>query len=123
MCPSLPRCHFYSLTRSTATQERCVCFMTATIKVDNNGNWPDGWSRTPIGNRRTRVQWRKPQDFYLDALVKELSRMGSMSVLVSYGKNERLDPGVSVYFTRVSDPQDFSWQWTARSFVPARLLV
>jgi len=73
--------------------------------------WPEGWSRTLIGERKTQASWKKPYSFYRDLVEKELSRMGVSSVLISknYDAKERLDPGVAVWFS-LKPTEDFSWQ-------------
>jgi hypothetical protein len=69
--------------------------------------WPDGWMRTRIQDRKPQAQWKKPKGFYLDALWKELERLGGTAALMTTNDDPR-DPGVAVYFSRKKD--DFSWQ-------------
>lgn len=73
-----------------------------------NLKWPDGWSRTRIQDRKTQSAWKKNFSGYREALVKELGLMGATSILISRSNNERLDPGVAVWFSLKKE--DFSWQ-------------
>ncbi len=70
--------------------------------------WPDGMNRTRIKERKDQRAWRKTRGDYQKALVSELERMGATSVLISRGSDERLDPGVVVWFSMAKE--DFSWQ-------------
>lgn len=70
--------------------------------------WPDGWERTRIQDRKAQSAWKRPYSHYRDSLVKELQRMGATSILLTRSPNERLDPGVSVWFSLKKE--DFSWQ-------------
>lgn len=70
--------------------------------------WPDGWERTRIQDRKPQSAWKKGIAGYRDLLVKELERMGATSILISRSANERLDPGVAVWFSLKKE--DFSWQ-------------
>ena len=72
--------------------------------------WPDGQDRTRIKERKPQNGWKKTRGEYYDGLVAELTRMGATSVLVSHGPDERLDPGVAVWFSMKKE--DFSWQQT-----------
>lgn len=78
------------------------------VVEDNKLQWPDGWERTRIQDRKPQSAWKRPLSSYRDALVKELERMGATSILISRGSNERLDPGVAVWFSLKKE--DFSWQ-------------
>jgi hypothetical protein len=70
--------------------------------------WPDGWERTRIQDRKPNSQWRGTRDKYRDTLVRELDLMGATAVLISRSSDERLDPGVAVWFSLKK--ADFSWQ-------------
>jgi hypothetical protein len=70
--------------------------------------WPDGWDRTRIQDRKPQGSWKRSYSFYRDALVKELNQIGATSLLISRSANERLDPGVVVWFSLKKE--DFSWQ-------------
>lgn len=85
--------------------------MTAEKKETTPLNWPDGWSRTLIEQRKTNAAWKKPYHFYREAVEKELERMGVTGVLISRNdlSKERLDPGVAVWFS-LKATTDFSWQ-------------
>jgi hypothetical protein len=75
---------------------------------ESNLRWPDGWERTRIQDRKPQSAWKKPLSGYKDALIKELKVMGATSILISRSGNERMDPGVSVWFSMKKE--DFSWQ-------------
>jgi hypothetical protein len=70
--------------------------------------WPDGCDRTRIKERRGQSAWKKTQGDYRKGLVDELARMGATSVLISRHEDERLDPGVAVWFSMAKE--DYSWQ-------------
>lgn len=70
--------------------------------------WPDGCDRTRIQDRKGQSAWKKTRLDYHNGLVVELGRMGATSILISRSDNERLDPGVAVWFSMVKE--DFSWQ-------------
>lgn len=73
--------------------------------------WADGWDHTPIGDRRDMKAWKKPFNYYRDALVQQLSRLGASEVMISFnqGEDARRDPGVTVYFSKPMKA-DYSWQ-------------
>lgn len=81
-----------------------------TIDVQDKDTllWPDGWQRTRIESRRPQNAWKGTRAKYRDALVKELEMIGATSMLVTHAPNERLDPGVSIWFSRRKE--DYSWQ-------------
>jgi hypothetical protein len=83
--------------------------------------WPDGWERTRIQDRKPQSSWKKPYSAYRDALVKELERMGVTSVLITRSPQERMDPGIAVWFSRTK--QDFSWQEALGLDTPAPTLA
>ena len=72
--------------------------------------WPEGWDRTLIELRKINKHWHQPLDYYRKAVVKELTLMGATAVLITQGpaEKERMDPGVSVWFSLVKE--DYSWQ-------------
>jgi hypothetical protein len=70
--------------------------------------WPDGAERVRIMDRKPQSAWKKNWVQYKDALVLELGRLGAASVMVCRGPNERLDPGVAVWFSMTT--ADFGWQ-------------
>jgi len=73
--------------------------------------WAEGWDRIPIGDRKDMKAWKKPFAYYRDALIVELSRLGANEVVVSFnsGNEARLDPGVTVYFSKPLKA-DYTWQ-------------
>lgn len=70
--------------------------------------WPDGCDRTRIKDRIRQAAWKKTRQEYFNMLVDELGRMGATSILVTRTGDDRLDPGVSVWFSLKKE--DFSWQ-------------
>jgi hypothetical protein len=71
--------------------------------------WPEGWPRTLPENQRGQAQWKKSLSYYMDALEKELTRMGTeASVLTTNGRGAR-DQGVAIWFSRTKK-EDFSWR-------------
>ena len=70
--------------------------------------WPDGMERTRINDRESKSAWKKSAGEYKKALALELERLGATSILISMSDNERMDPGVAVWFSR--GRADFSWQ-------------
>lgn len=70
--------------------------------------WPEGWERTRVDRWKTNASWKKSRTQYTEALIKELTAMGAQSVLITRSSNERLDPGVAVWFSMAKDNRD--WQ-------------
>lgn len=82
--------------------------------------WPDGCERTRIKERKPQASWKKTRLEYHTALIDELGRMGATSILITRSKDERLDPGVAVWFSMAKE--DFSWQQTLGLDNPAPTL-
>jgi len=92
-------------------------------------NWPEGFPRTRIQDRRAMPSWKRTANQYRDAIAKELGLMGATSHVISCnvpltergalekGK-EPPDNGVAVYFSRKAK-EDFSWQGVLDLHVPA----
>lgn len=72
--------------------------------------WPEGIGRTPIQARKKQSSWKRTRLDYYNGLVGELGHMGATSILICRAENERLDPGVAVWFSMKKE--DFSWQQT-----------
>lgn len=72
--------------------------------------WPDGIERTRIKERKPQPGWKRTRLEYYNALVEELARMDATSILISRSPDDRLDPGVAVWFSMKKE--DFSWQQT-----------
>lgn len=72
--------------------------------------WPDGIGRTPIQARKKQSSWKRARLDYHNGLIDELRRIGATSILICRAENERLDPGVAVWFSMKRE--DFSWQQT-----------
>lgn len=70
--------------------------------------WPDGMERTRIKERKSQNAWKKTRQDYQKALAIELEKMGATSILVTRTGDDRLDPGVSVWFSMKKE--DFGWQ-------------
>ena len=70
--------------------------------------WPDGCERTRIKERKSQAQWKLPYSKYREMLENELNLLGATSILISRGSDDRLDPGVAVWFSMAKE--DFSWQ-------------
>jgi len=70
--------------------------------------WPDGMERTRIKERKPQHSWKKTRLEYHNMLAAELEKMGATSVLITRTGDDRLDPGVSVWFSLKKE--DFTWQ-------------
>lgn len=70
--------------------------------------WPDGMDRTRIKEQQTKAAWKFGWAKYREMLVVELGRLDATSILITRSADERLDPGVAVWFSR--SKEDFSWQ-------------
>jgi hypothetical protein len=70
--------------------------------------WPDGCERTRIKERKPQSSWKKNWTEYKGMLASELDRMSATSILICRSPDERMDPGVSVWFSLKKE--DFSWQ-------------
>lgn len=90
------------------------------VKEVKKLNWPTGWKRTLIAERKPRAQWKKSYEHYRDAVLKELGRFGATAVTISRNEmdEERRDPGVAVWFS-LEATDDFSWQMALQLDNPA----
>lgn len=70
--------------------------------------WPDGCERTRIRERRPQHAWKKTRQEYQNMLAGELDKMGATSILITRTGDDRLDPGVAVWWTMKKE--DFGWQ-------------
>jgi hypothetical protein len=70
--------------------------------------WPDGLERTRIKDREGRGRWKENWAETKKRLKLELERLGATSILVTRSQDDRMDPGVAVWFSRVKE--DFGWQ-------------
>lgn len=77
---------------------------------DSKLKWPEGIGRTPIQARKKQASWKRTRLEHYNGLVEELGRMGATSILICRAENERLDPGIAVWFSMKKE--DFSWQQT-----------
>ncbi len=89
-------------------------------QVQHPLKWPDGWTRTLIGVRKSAAGWKKSTPIYVDLLTKELGRMGVADLLITYNPSpsDRQDPGVAVYFS-LGGRDDYSWQTALGLDTPA----
>jgi hypothetical protein len=77
--------------------------------------WPEGYGRTLINDRQDRAAWKKQYSVYRNAVVSELELLGASAVTITRNPigEERVDPGVAVWFSRRRS-QDTSWQLQLR---------
>lgn len=84
-----------------------------TITITNRSplKWAEGWNRVPISERKPKPVWKKPFNYYREALVAELSKVGAGEAMISFneGEDARRDPGVTIYFSKPL-AEDFGWQ-------------
>lgn len=82
--------------------------MKIEVQEDNKLRWPDGVERTRIKLRVGQGRWKENWKATSIRLVQELQKLEATSVLITRAEDERLDPGVAVWFSRVKE--DFGWQ-------------
>jgi hypothetical protein len=84
--------------------------MKVDVQNELKLRWPEGWIRTLIELRKADAHWKKPISYYQNQVVRELTLMGATAILISHSPfdKERMDPGVSVWFSMVKE--DYSWQ-------------
>lgn len=82
--------------------------MKMEVKGETPLRWPLGWDRTRVGEWKPQSAWKKSYKEYQDMLIKELERLGATSILITRSDNERIDPGVAVWFSKKKP--DYSWQ-------------
>ena len=79
------------------------------IQEERTLRWPDGVDRTFIQLRKPNKAWKKTWKELTAALGDELSRLGANgSILICRSSDERMDPGVAVWFSMCKE--DFGWQ-------------
>ena len=91
------------------------------VVEDYHLKWPDGVNRTYIKGRKPQAAWKKTAKEYKAALISELDKIGATSILICHSDNERLDPGVAVWFSMAKE--DFSWQQILGLDNPAPLIA
>lgn len=91
------------------------------VREETKLNWPDGWARTRVNEWKPRKAWSHNREKYKAALVHELELMGATSVLITRSENERLDPGVAVWFSM--EKESMTWQDTLGIETPAPTLA
>ena len=73
--------------------------------------WPEGQKRTLIKLRQKRGQWKKPLSHYLAELQNELGKLNAVGIIVTGDREqEKLDPGVAVYFSLPPEEATGEWQ-------------
>lgn len=82
--------------------------MKTELIEESKLRWPDGAERTRIKDRKGQNAWKKPWSDSKKLLATELERLGATSILITRSPDERMDPGVAVWFSRATE--DFSWQ-------------
>jgi len=84
--------------------------MKPDVQIETSLRWPLGWNRTLIELRKAETRWKQPLAYYRDKAVRELTLMGATSVLISSSlpAQERLEPGVAIWFSMAKE--DYSWQ-------------
>jgi hypothetical protein len=82
--------------------------MKTEVIEETKLRWPDGAERTRIKERKDQRAWKKGWADSKKNLAVELERLGATSILITRSPDERLDPGVAVWFSRTQE--DFSWQ-------------
>lgn len=71
--------------------------------------WPDGVDRTFIQLRQAKKAWKKTWKESVAGVAKELELLGATgSILICRAVDERMDPGVAVWFSMRKE--DFGWQ-------------
>jgi len=76
--------------------------------------WPEGWPRTPLGDREVRPAWKKTERQSIDALEVELKRFGAIAPVITRRDPDDFrtapDPSIAIWFSRKREEEDFSWQ-------------
>lgn len=92
--------------------------------VEHPLRWPDGWQRTLISNRKNNGGWKKTFMQSIDALGKELKKLGVTSYAISCNPSpsDRTDPGVAIYWSAQMEA-DYSWQTALGLDTPAPTLA
>lgn len=54
------------------------------------------------------ARWRENWADTRKRLTNELQRIGATSILITHAEDQRMDPGVAVWFSQTKE--DFSWQ-------------
>lgn len=94
--------------------------MSVTVTEKSPLEWPAGWERCRIQDRKARGGWKKSFRQYRDAVSKELDRMGASEMLVSFNPapSDRMDCGVAVYFSKIA-VENYEWQEALGLLTPA----
>ena len=71
--------------------------------------WPEGWPRTRLQDRDAKSGWKLNYQQSFDALLKELSRLGATSYLITRNDQGSEDSGVAVYFS-LKPTNQYGWQ-------------
>lgn len=70
--------------------------------------WPEGWPRTRFQDRKAMPAWKKTYGQAVQALAKELKRLGATSWVVTRNVDQT-DAGVAVWLT-LKPVDNFGWQ-------------
>jgi hypothetical protein len=84
--------------------------MIPEVTTETMLRWAPNTPRTRIQDRQGNAHWRQPREKYIDGIVRELQLMKARSILITHSDNERLDPGVAVWFSMKKEEYDYSWQ-------------
>jgi len=84
--------------------------MIPEITEETPARYPPDFQHTRIPDRKSNFHWKLPIEKYLQPAVTDLARMGALRILFSHSDNERLDPGVALWFSRKKEQFDYSWQ-------------
>lgn len=71
--------------------------------------WPEGQPRTRLNDRKGQSAWKRTYPQVVDALEKELVRLGASSWLITHNQPGSPDSGVAVYFSLKPQTQE-EWQ-------------
>lgn len=71
--------------------------------------WPDGQSRTRLGDRSAQAAWKHGYSKVIDLLIRELRLLKVTAYLITHNATSAPDSGVSVHFS-FSPESNESWQ-------------
>lgn len=71
--------------------------------------WPEGWPRTRLQDRKQQSAWKKTYLQSMEALGKELKRLGARVWIITRNRGETQDVGVAVYFS-LKPVDQYGWQ-------------
>lgn len=71
--------------------------------------WPEGWQRTRLQDRKLMTAWKWTYAEAASRMLRELSRMGATSCLITRNESRVEDSGVAVYFSLKATDR-YGWQ-------------